>query len=411
MKPLVVEGRIVNHDREFDGRIAIDAETGLIESVEKIAGSSDLDTKDCLIFPGFTDLHVHAREDMGHTQDYKEDFKTASLAALHGGVTQFVEMPNNPVPPIDDASYKAKEKLKNAHALVPAVLYAGIGPNTKPLKRTVPYKVFMGPSVGDLFFKSLADLEKVIAKYSGENISFHCEDPELLEAAKNKPTHELRRPPEAEVQAVEFALKLIKKYKLKAKFCHFSTLAALEKVRAARKQGIEVSIEISPVHLFFDQSKITDENHGWLQMNPPLRSKEDRLAMIKALKNGEIDFLATDHAPHTKEEKQRGTSGTPELDTYGGVAAWLMAEEGFRPTDIARVASFNPGQFISQFLDKKFGKIEPGYAASLTILDMKKPWTVRERDLKTKCAWSPFTGTTFPGSVKFTISLGKVYSF
>ncbi len=413
-----ISGHIVNHDEEFDGTIVINEQTGLIEDVSyksqvtsKKGVTRDLllDTSGCLIFPSFTDLHVHAREDVSGKDLYKEDFKTASEAALHGGVTQFVEMPNNPVPPVDDSSYAAKEKLKDAHALIPVVLYAGIGKGTKPLSRKVPYKIFMAHSVGDLFFNSFEDIEAAIAKYVGQAVTFHCDDPEILEKNKNQPTHELRRPPEAEISAIDFALKLIAKYNLTGKLCHISTKKGVEMIRAAKIHGAHVTAEAAPHHMFFDATMLNEKNHPWLQINPPIRSAEDRAAVIEGLKDGTLDYLATDHSPNTKEEKMKGANGMPHLDTYGSFATWLMSEHGFTPRDIARVCSFNPGAYINQFSNKKFGNIEKGYAGSLTIIDPKKSWTVRDADLKTKVGWSPFTDTTFPGSVKFTISLGRVY--
>src|SRR6185436_19568402 len=114
-----------------------------------------------------------------------------------GGVLHVADMPNNPAAPIDDASYVAKEALiARQHLPIAFTLYAGIGPGTKPLARHVPYKAYMGPSVGDLFFSSLEQLDRTLADYVGCAVSFHCEDPVLLEKHKGAPLHELRRPPE-----------------------------------------------------------------------------------------------------------------------------------------------------------------------------------------------------------------------
>jgi len=409
---LRIEGRIVNHDAEFDGAIEIDTSTGLIEGVGPMEGRSDIDTTSCLIFPGFGDLHIHAREDVGGTQAYKEDFRSTSAAAIHGGVTHVADMPNNPVAPIDDASYAAKEGLTKVSD-VHVTLYAGIGPHTNPLERHVPYKAFMGPSVGDLFFTSQAQLEEAVAKYRGKNVSFHCEDPEILAANKNAPTHEQKRPASAEITATEFALYLIEKYELVGKLCHYSTRGGLEKILAARARGVRVTCEVTPHHLFFDDSMLTDENRLWLQMNPPLRSPDDRVALLAALKKGDIDYIATDHAPHTIAEKGKGVSGVPLLDTYGAFAAWLMVEQGFTPQDIARVCAFNPGVFVREFLPAGFGdgygRVEAGYVGSLTVLDMSKPYLVTRESVKTKCGWSPFEGFVLPGSVRFSVIQGKVF--
>ena len=409
---LRIEGRIVHHDREFDGAVEIDTHTGLIAHVGPKEGKSDIDVGSCLIFPGFGDIHIHAREDASGSQMYKEDFISVSDASIHGGVTHVADMPNNPIAPVNDELYKAKEIL-SCKSAVHVTLYAGIGPQTNPLARHVPYKAFMGPSVGDLFFRSQEELEEVIARYRGKNVSFHCEDPVILEASKGASTHELRRPAAAEISATEFALYLIEKYELVGKLCHYSTGDGLKKVLAAKARGIRVTCEITPHHLFFDDSMITDENRLALQMNPPIRSPEDRVAMIDALKRGDIDYVATDHAPHTLEEKSRGASGVPHLDTYGAFAAWLMVEHAFSARDVARVCAFNPGRFVREFLPASFGKgygvIAPGYVGSLTILDMDKPYTVNRASIRSKCGWSPFEGYTFPGSVRYTVIQGKVF--
>ena len=122
----------------------------------------------------------------------------------------------------------------------------------------------------------------------------------------------------------------------------------------------------------------------------------------------QVDYLASDHAPHTLEEKSRGISGQPHLDTYGAFVTWLLLEGGLTPERIAAVCSANPGEFVNPYTaPRKFGRIEPGYVASLTVLNLARPVTVRREDLKTKCGWSPFEGVTFPGSVEAVFIEGK----
>jgi dihydroorotase len=408
---LRVEGRLVLDDGIHEGAVLIDRATGLIAAIEEVRGDSDLDTQGCLIFAGFGDIHIHAREDASGTQTYKEDFRTASAAAVHGGVVHVADMPNNPVAPVDDARYAQKELLA-ASSEVHVTLYAGIGPGTSPLTRHVPYKAFMGPSVGDLFFRSQAQLEEAIARYKGCNVSFHCEDPETLDAHRNEATHEERRPALAELAATEFALYLIEKYDLTGKLCHYSTRDGLPKILAAKARGLRVTAEVTPHHLFFDTSMLNDSNRLALQMNPPLRSPADRLALIEALRVGEIDYLATDHAPHTLEEKARGVSGIPHLDTYGAFTTWLMLEHDFTPQQIARCCAVNPGRFVNEFLPVSFGngfgRLGRGYAGSLTILDTQTPTRVTRAEQRTRCGWSAFEGFTFPGSVRAAVVMGKI---
>lgn len=397
----ILSGRIVSPDRVRSCHIRIEADT--ITEVDCDLGRPDVEfSSDCLIFAGMGDIHIHARDDVTGRESHKEDFTTAAAAAVHGGVVHVADMPNNPAAPVDDETYAAKQRhLKSRNVPITVTLYAGVGPGTRPLAKPVPYKAYMGPSVGDLFFTSLAQLDKTLSHYRGQNVSFHCEDPLLLDANADRPTHETRRPPECEISATRFALDMIEKYDLSGKLCHYSVGEGLELIRAAKKRGLKVTAEVTPHHLYFDSSSINDSNRGLMQMNPPLREIADRRAMLDALRHGTLDYLATDHAPHTLEEKATGVSGQPHLDTYGAFTTWLMAEQNFTPERIAEVCCANPGDFVNPYTaPKKFGRIEPGYTASLTVLDMSRPSTIRREDLKTKSGWSPFESVTFPGSVE-----------
>jgi dihydroorotase len=399
MNRVIVEGRLADIDGVRAGQVCI--EDGTISAVGPSLGKPDhVFGDDCLIFAGMGDIHIHAREDVTGKETHKETFATAAAAALHGGVVHVADMPNNPAAPIDDASYAAKERLLDSqHLPVTFTLYAGVGPGTRPLERHVPYKAYMGPSVGELYFRTLEELEQTLAHYRSKAVSFHCEDPVLLDKHKSAPTHESRRPPECELSATRFALAMIEKYGLAGKLCHYSVGEGLQLIRDAKKKGLPVTAEVTPHHVFFDTAMITDKNRPWMQMNPPLRSPADRAAMLEALRDGTADYLATDHAPHTIAEKERGISGQPHLDTYGPFVTWLLAEKGFTPERIAAICSANPGTFVNAFRKEKFGRVLPGYVGSLTVLNLRRPTTVRREDLKTRCGWSPFEGVTFPGSV------------
>ncbi len=407
MKPIIIEGQLADIDGVRHGQLVI--ENGVINEVgDKLGPPDHVFGDDCLIFAGMGDVHIHAREDTTGTQNYKETFATASAAALNGGVIHVADMPNNPVAPIDDASYTRKSELLTQYSLpVLFTLYAGIGPGTKPLSRTVPYKAYMGPSVGDLYFRSLEELDETLSHYPGRAVSFHCEDPILLEKHKGAATHEARRPAECELSATKFALHMIEKYGLSGKLCHYSVGEGLELIRDAKQRNIAVTAEVTPHHVFFDTSTITDENRPWMQMNPPLRSPADREAMLEALRDGTADYLATDHAPHTIEEKQRGVSGQPHLDTFGPFATWLMVEQGFSPDRIAAICSANPGEFVNPYHSERYGRLLAGYVGSLTVLNLKKPTNVTREGLKTKCGWSPFEGITFPGRVEAVFIRGE----
>jgi dihydroorotase len=403
----IIEGMLADIDGVRHGQVLI--EDGAIRAVGQGLGRPQhVFPEGCLVFAGMGDIHIHAREDVSGRDNYKETFATAAAAALHGGVLHVADMPNNPSAPVDDDSYAAKERLLlSRHLPVAFTLYAGIGPGTRPLQRDVPYKAYMGPSVGDLFFSSLEELDRTLASYIGRNVSFHCEDPLLLDKHSGAATHEQRRPAECELTATRFALAMIEKHHLIGKLCHYSVGEGLPLIRSARARGLPVTAEVTPHHLFFDTAMITEENRPWMQMNPPLRSRADRLAMLEALRDGTADYLATDHAPHTIAEKKQGISGQPHLDTYGPFVTWLLVEQGFSPERIAAICSANPGAFVNPYRQEKWGRLLPGYVGSLTVLDLRRPTTVRREDLCTRCGWSPFEGVTFAGSVAAAFVSGE----
>ena len=398
---MIIAGRVVNPEGVVPAQVRF--EQGTIVEVGAGLGTPDVTYGDhCLIFAGMGDIHIHARDDVSESQTYKEDFRTAAAAAVHGGVVHVADMPNNPVAPIDDASYRGKQQhLAKRDVPIHVTLYAGIGPGTRPLSFPVPYKAYMGHSVGDLFFTSLDQIDEALSHYRGCDVSFHCEDPELLEAHKGAATHEQSRPPECEVSATRFALKMIEKHGLRGKLCHYSVDEGLPLIREARRRGLPVTCEVTPHHLYFDETDVTPANRGWMQMTPPLRRPQDREGMLAALRDGTLDYLATDHAPHSIEENEKGISGQPHLDTFAPFVTWLLLEKGFTPERLAEVCSANPGRFVNPYTaPKRFGRIEAGYVASFTVLNLQRPTTIRREELKTKCGWSPFEGMSFPGSVE-----------
>ena len=361
---------------------------------------------DAIIFPGLIDAHVHAREDITARDNYKEDFASAGEAAVRGGVTAFVEMPNNPEPPRDDASYRAKRELVRK-SKADVLLYAIVGPGTEPLSFPAPYKVYMAQSIGDFCFADEESLRAVLPRYRDQWVAFHAEDPEILRRSAGAADHGSRRPPEAEVQAIRVALALCEELHVHPHICHLSTAGGLDAIREARARGLSVTTEVTPHHLFWDVENAKRFAHpSWLQCNPPIRTRADRLALLEALKDGEIDFLASDHAPHRIDEKEKGISGVTHLDTFGAFCFWLF-DQGLTLEDLRRVACENPGRFLGRYLPHRYGRLEAGYAGSLTILE-RKPVTIQRSDLATRAGWSPFEGETFAGRVLHTIVRGEL---
>jgi dihydroorotase len=204
--------------------------------------------------------------------------------------------------------------------------------------------------------------------------------------------------------------------------CHVSTKAAVNLIyEYNRSSSYPVTCEVTPHHVFFSvnekgvSAQTTADLSNWslLDCNPPLRSEQDRLFLIDALKNGTINILATDHAPHTLQDKANGAPGMPHLDTLGAFVGWLLQTCGFTPHRISEILCSGPVRLFQSDLQTPHGAIEPGAIASFTILDFGSSTQVEETEiigrgpLQTRCKWSPFSGMSFPAQVKKTIVRGK----
>ncbi len=454
MKTVTVEGLIATHDKKpFRGVISIDRKTGLIAGVSKpsrkVADYTFGD--DCLIFAGFGDVHIHAREDETGKQVYKEEYATAADAALHGGVVHVSAMPNTPNPVVGKKEFEwHRSRVAQLQKPVAILNYLGIDSKTKPLGKPGEYfyKLYFGKSVGDLTVTYGSELDVILSRYKGQQVSFHVEYEPIVQASAGGKTHSNRRPVECVNEGLRILLPLIEKYKIRAKLCHWSTGGeSFEMIAAYRKRGCDIVLEVSPLHLLFDTSMTDADPSLWtkIQMNPAVQAPEHREALIKGLKDGFIQFIATDHAPHTEEEKysafakfrdqypgksdkdiamsvkekdkelflatccENNHSGAPWLDTYALVCTWLMREHGFTSQDIARVSAYMPGKFVNphlkkQFKNRKFGKgfgeIQKGFMGSLTVLNTKSQTLVKREDLKTKVGWSALQGRVMPGAVE-----------
>lgn len=467
-KLVTISGLIARHDEPpFWGRITIDQISHLITKVERCGGSVYANFQadymfgsDRLIFAGFSDVHIHAREDETGKQNYKEDYETASAAALHGGVVCACAMPNTPNPVVNRLRYDwHRNRIDELDQPVEILNYLGVDKETNPLGGVgqYPYKLYFGKSVGSLTVTYASELDHILAQYQGQYVSFHIEYEPIVQASAKGQTHSDRRPVECVNEGLRLLLPLILKYKIKAKLCHWSVGGdSFRLIQEYRDLGCDITLEVSPLHLLFDTSMTDTDPSLWMkvQMNPAIQGPEHRQELIEGLRSGFINYLATDHAPHTKEEKyaafakfdsmfpdttnlekaemlrqtdvllfketcmENNTSGAPWLDTYALVCTWLMQEHGFTSMDIARIAAYNPGQFVNRFLPSQFAKrvfgngygdIAPGYLGSLTVINLHTSTVVNFEDLKTKVGWSPLEGREMPGAVEAVFIGGKRY--
>jgi dihydroorotase len=412
--------------------VTFDRQSGLIEAFEP--ASSDVEDG-VLVFPGFMDIHVHAREyrlpDQPDEAAYekweaacrKETFLSAGQAAIYGGVTLFCAMPNDPLPPSKPDSYNRKLQLVEDCAC-PVILYAAVTGDSEPWA-DVPYKVYLDYVSSPVNFTDWRELESTLHRYTGCRVFFHAEDPEVLKRSAEHGPRWISRPPDAEIRAVEKILELTAKLGLRTHICHVSTKKAVRLIQEHnRTSDRRVTCEVTPHHLFFSvqDGKVSCPGRAeiplasFLEANPPLRSEDDRQFLIHALREGLVDVLASDHAPHTREDKEHGAPGMPHLDTLGALAGWLIGC-GFSPVRVAEVLAVSPGRLFAEDLTLPHGWIEPGSVASFTVLDLHRSSAVRagaiegRGTLSTRCGWSPFEGLDLPGTVKQTVVRGKAYEF
>ncbi|MFH1257124.1 MAG: dihydroorotase [Candidatus Diapherotrites archaeon] len=381
----------------------------------------EIDCSGRLVFPAAIDAHVHFRTP---GQEYKEDWGTGSSAALKGGVATVLDMPNNSPSIIDRKGLIDKRNLVLASTLCDFGLFLGATETNAheilKAKNVAAVKVFMGSSTGSLLVEKDEALERVFsaAKKSGLLVTVHAEDEatirQNLEKFRDKKSakfHNRIRSSGAEGIAIERALKLQEKIGNRLHFAHVSTREGIELIAAAKKKGRKVSCEVTPHHLFLTEHEIGRlGNFG--KMNPPLRSKEDRHALWKGIVDGTVDLIATDHAPHTVEEKKQGyasaPSGVPGVETMLPLLLNAVNEGKLKLERVAQLCCENPAKVYGL---KGKGCIKKGFDADLIVVDLHAGQRIINERLFTKCRWSPFSGLKLKGVVEKTIVRGKlVYS-
>lgn len=405
-------------DVEVDHGIIVRVDSG----IEEIEGMQVLDIKGKYILPGLIDMHVHFRTP-GMTQ--KEDWKTGSQAALAGGVTTVIDMPNTVPATIDQVTFEEKRALVAEQSLVHYGFYVGATErNLDEIKAMVSrgekvrgIKIYMGSSTGDLLINNDEVLERFF-KEAPCLLLLHAEaDDCISEGVKhfsdtsNPAVHSKIRDPKCALLAVQKALSFAKKYGTQIHFCHVSTGAELDLIREAALPN--VTVEVTPHHLFMN-TKDYDTYGNLIKVNPPIRAEEDMDALWKGIVDGVVNIVATDHAPHLFEEKDQDVyakvpSGVPGVQTMLPLLLTAVNDQHISLQKVVELSSFAPAQRLG--LGKK-GKIEVGMDADLVIVDLNLFEKVCHHYLWSKCGWSPFHGWILKGWPVMTFVQGNLmYSF
>lgn len=375
--------RVLYHGEEDIKDILV--EKGKIVKIYRCSEVEELDIDEIIdmdgnwVLPGVIDVHTHMR-DPGLS--YKEDFETGSKACAKGGVTTFIDMPNTVPNTTTKEILDAKESNSKNRSYVDYGFHFGGSKldNSEEIRkvrdRVASTKIFLNMSTGDM----LVEEEKVLENLFKESkiISVHAEE-----------------------EMVDKAIDLARKFRKPLYLCHLSKKSEVEKLRAAKKEGLKIYGEVAPHHLFLDSSMA----NSLLIMKPELKSKEDNEALWLGIEDGTIDTIGTDHAPHTLEEKNSKTTyGIPGVEN----SLEMMLKELNKKIDmktLQKVMSENPAKIFG--IAGK-GKIEVGYDADLVVVDLNNKEIIKNEDVISKCAWTPYSGIVGGGKVLLTMVRGYI---
>ena len=424
---LIVNARLVNEGREFDGdlRFANGRITHVGSQLTAQPGDQVIEAGGRWLLPGMVDDQVHFREP-GLT--HKGDIATESAAAAAGGLTTFMDMPNTNPPTLNATALQAKYDAAAGRAWSNYGFYLGASNDNLEAVRTLDpktapgIKVFMGASTGNMLVDNPDTLDAIFREAPTPIIT-HCEDTPTINAnlalfkvkyGDDIPVefHPDIRSREACIKSTQLALSLARKHGTQLHVLHISTADELALFKAGPlidAAGVRkrITAETCIHFLRFDRSDYARLGN-LIKCNPAIKEASDREALIRALCDDVIDILATDHAPHTLEEKAKGYEQAPgglPLVQYALVAALELVHE--KKTSVAQIVqklSHAPAQLFDV---KERGFLREGYWADLVLID-KEPFTVKREDVLSKCGWSPFEGTTFNHRIAATWVNGRM---
>lgn len=369
------------------------------------------------VLPGLIDSQVHFREP-GST--HKEDLYTGTLAALRGGITAILEMPNTNPSTVDEKSLNEKLSLAQGRCHVDYRFFIGATHenassliNLEKLKGCCGIKIFMGSSTGSLLLDDDKDLDTIFSTTKGP-IAVHCEDEERLverktiaESKKHPLAHPEWRDEDSAFKATQKIVELSKKYNKSVHILHISSKKEIEYLRENKTD--KITVECTPQHLTLFAPDCYEKLGTLAQMNPPIRSIEHKKALLKALKEGVVDVIGSDHAPHTLEEKKRpypqSPSGMPGVQTIVSLTLGLLEEGHINIHQFVNLLCFKPAEIYGL---KDRGPIDLNQEANFTIVDPYKKGVFDDKDMASKSCWTPFHRRAFRGEAVMSFLRGEM---
>lgn len=364
-------------------------ENGAIAAIgHGLKGDENLNAAGMLVLPGLIDPHVHLREP-GDTR--KEDFATGGRAAIAGGFTTVMDMPNNAIPTVTKARYDEKINLAKKALCDVFFHFGGTDDNFEEVKKADPpsLKLYLGKTTGMLLLKDPGSMERHFAGFpKSRPVVLHACDHSGNESENLQKT----------CATVENAVSVAQRIGRRIHLAHAST--AKEVQLAKRYPGC--TVETAPHYLFLS-TKDSERLGAFQKVYPPLRSDGERKGLWAAL--AKIDCIATDHAPHTAEDKEKGAAGFPGLETSLALMLDACNKGLFDRAQAVRMMSEN---VAAAFNLGSRGRLENGCVGDITIVDYRKTWTVEGAELQTKCKWSPFEGKELKGKAHSVIKGGEL---
>ena len=393
--------------------------------IEKIESSIDvngdfIDANGLYLLPGFIDDQVHFREP-GLT--HKGNIQSESIAAVVGGTTSFMDMPNVVPPTLNLDLWNQKNRIAEQGSLANYSFYMGSSnTNIEVIKNIDPsqvcgVKVFMGSSTGNLLVDDQKALEDIF-RFSPVLITTHCEDSPLIAKNENKAyetygvdipvkLHEEIRSREACLMSTKKAIDLATKFNSNLHVLHISTKEEIQLFDEGPIEGKKITSEVCVPHLLFSSSDYNSLG-SLIKCNPSIKDKTDKAALRKALKDGAIDYVATDHAPHVLSEKEKNylksASGMPSVQHSFLAVLELVHDGDIEITDVPKITSHNVAK---RFEIKDRGFIKEGFWADLVLVNMNDSYEVKKEKIFYKCGWSPFESYTFKSRITETIINGE----
>lgn len=379
----------------------------------KAGNNSGLTLIDCTglhVLAGVIDCHVHMRTP---GQTMKEDFKTGSSACAAGGITTFLDMPNNFPAIVNAEALNEKRSFACEDSIVNYGFYFGANDSNldevKCAKNIAGVKAYIGVKRPELRIKE--NLEKLF-EWGKKIIAVHAEDEKILEEnlkkfgdSESPAVHSLIKSKKCYYEAVKHALHLAKKYDSRIHIVHVSSKEEVDEIKKFKNE--KITCEVTPHHLFLNESAY-DKLGNFVKIDPPLRNREDQDALWEAIDKGIIDIIASDHAPHLKEEKEKSYKeapvGVPGVETMLVIMLEAVHDNRIDIVKVSKLLSANPARI---FGIKNKGLIKEGFDADLVVVDMNERKAVMNEKLFTKCGWSPFNGWELTGWPKITIVNGK----